>query len=88
MRMVKFTDNIGFECGEFQDMSTQDETSGSTGVPATSITIYGGKTDDVGNDAKNILIQTPNIPSSPKNKGLKIQKFEFHFKFLNLVNAP
>ncbi|MGY5859677.1 MAG: hypothetical protein RTU63_09925 [Candidatus Thorarchaeota archaeon] len=36
-------------------MSTQDETSKSSDVPQTSITIYGGKTDDVGNDAKTIL---------------------------------
>jgi hypothetical protein len=36
-------------------MSTQDENSKSDDFPTTSITIYGGKTDDVGNDAKSIL---------------------------------
>ena len=36
-------------------MSTQDETSKSDDFPETSITIYGGKKDDVGNDAKDIL---------------------------------
>ena len=36
-------------------MSTQDETSKSTEFPDTSITVYGGKTDEVGNDAKSIL---------------------------------
>jgi hypothetical protein len=36
-------------------MSTQDETSKIDNFPETSITIYGGKTEDVGNDAKSIL---------------------------------
>ena len=36
-------------------MSTQDETSKSDDFPATSITVYGGKIDEVGTDAKNIL---------------------------------
>ena len=36
-------------------MSTHDETSKSSDIPTASITIYGGKKDDVGNDAKNIL---------------------------------
>ncbi|MGY5870935.1 MAG: hypothetical protein RTV72_01680 [Candidatus Thorarchaeota archaeon] len=36
-------------------MSTQDETSKSDDFPVTSITIYGGKSDEVGNDAKSIL---------------------------------
>ncbi|MHA1137480.1 MAG: hypothetical protein ACTSSE_13425 [Candidatus Thorarchaeota archaeon] len=36
-------------------MSTQDETSKSDGIPETSITIYGGKMDVVGEDAKSIL---------------------------------
>ena len=36
-------------------MSTQDETSKSTEFPDTSITVYGGKTDEVGNEAKSIL---------------------------------
>ena len=36
-------------------MSTQDETSKSDDFPETSITIYGGKKDVVGEDAKSIL---------------------------------
>ena len=36
-------------------MSTQDETSDSPDVPETSITIYGGKKEEVGESAKNIL---------------------------------
>ena len=36
-------------------MSTQDEISKNDGLPVTSITIYGGKTDTVGMDAKSIL---------------------------------
>ena len=36
-------------------MSTQDETSRSSEFTKTSITIYGGKADEVGNDAKSIL---------------------------------
>ncbi len=36
-------------------MSTQGETSDSSDFPETSITIYGGKTDAVGADAKSIL---------------------------------
>ncbi len=36
-------------------MSTQDENSDSSDVPQTSITIYGGKKDEVGESAKNIL---------------------------------
>jgi hypothetical protein len=42
-------------CGGFQNMSTQDETSKSDDFPETSITIYGGKKDVVGEDAKSIL---------------------------------
>ena len=41
--------------GEFQIMSTQDENSNSSDVPQTSITIYGGKMDEVGESVKNIL---------------------------------
>jgi len=41
--------------GEFQNMSTQDEASKTDDIPETSITIYGGKTDAVGADAKSIL---------------------------------
>jgi hypothetical protein len=37
------------------NMSTHDETSKSEDFPATSITIYGGKTNAVGEDAKTIL---------------------------------
>jgi len=36
-------------------MSKHDETSKSSDISTASITIYGGKKDDVGNDAKNIL---------------------------------
>lgn len=36
-------------------MSTQDETSKSDNFPETSITIYGGKKGDVGDDATSIL---------------------------------
>jgi len=36
-------------------MSTQDETSDSPDVPETSITIYGGKKEEVGESAMNIL---------------------------------
>ncbi len=36
-------------------MRTQDKSSDSSDVPLTSITIYGGKKDDVGESAKNIL---------------------------------
>ncbi|TFG96994.1 hypothetical protein E4H12_09765 [Candidatus Thorarchaeota archaeon] len=36
-------------------MSTQDGTPKSSELSKTSITIYGGKKDDVGNDAKSIL---------------------------------
>jgi hypothetical protein len=36
-------------------MSTQNETSTSDDFPETTITIYGGKRDDVGDDAKSIL---------------------------------
>lgn len=36
-------------------MSTEDETSDSPDVPETSITIYGGKTEEVGESAMNIL---------------------------------
>jgi len=55
MRIVKFNDCMILDYGEFQHMSTQDETSKSSDIPAASITIYGGKKDDVGNDAKSIL---------------------------------
>ncbi|MHA1576948.1 MAG: hypothetical protein ACTSU3_06270 [Candidatus Thorarchaeota archaeon] len=36
-------------------MSTQNEPSDSPDIQETSITIYGGKKDEVGNDAKSIL---------------------------------
>ncbi|MFW9844557.1 MAG: hypothetical protein ACFFEV_08270 [Candidatus Thorarchaeota archaeon] len=36
-------------------MSTQDKTSKSDAFPETSITVYGGKSDLVGDDAKSIL---------------------------------
>jgi len=36
-------------------MSTQDENSNSSDVPQTFITIYGGKKEEVGESAKNIL---------------------------------
>ncbi len=36
-------------------MSTQDENSDSSDVPETFITIYGGKKEEVGESAKNIL---------------------------------
>jgi len=36
-------------------LNTQDETSNSSDVPETSITIYGGKKEEVGESAKNIL---------------------------------
>jgi len=55
MRIVKSKDCMNYGCGEFQNMSTQDNTSKSDDFPKTSITIYGGKQDEVGNDAKNIL---------------------------------
>lgn len=55
MRIVISDDCMISGCGEFQEMSTQDGTSKSSEFPETSITIYGGKKDDVGNDAKSIL---------------------------------
>ena len=36
-------------------MSTQDNTTDSSDVPETFITIYGGKKEEVGESAKNIL---------------------------------
>jgi hypothetical protein len=41
--------------GEFQTVSTQNETPDSSDFPVTSITIYGGKSDEVGSDAKSTL---------------------------------
>jgi len=55
MRIVISKDCMILRCGGFQNMSTQDEASKSERFPETSITIYGGKTDEVGNDAKSIL---------------------------------
>jgi hypothetical protein len=55
MRIVISKPCMILGCGEFQKMSTQDETSKSSEFSETSITIYGGKKDDVGNDAKSIL---------------------------------
>ena len=55
MRIVKFEECMISRRGEFQNMSTQGEPSKTDEIPVTSITIYGGKTDDVGTDAKSIL---------------------------------
>jgi len=55
MRTIKSKDCMILGRGEFQIMSTQDETSDSPDVPETSITIYGGKKEEVGESAMNIL---------------------------------
>jgi len=55
MRTIKSKECLISGRGEFQRMSTQNENSNSSDVPVTSITIYGGKKEEVGESAKNIL---------------------------------